>query len=382
MDLTPRVRETEHSATIKVKEAIARERAEGVDVINMAPGSPDFDTPGHINQAATDALEAGHTRTTEAKGIPALREAIARKLRVDNGIETSADRIVATPGSKFSLFASILATVDEGDDAAVLDPSWVSYSQMVTLAGGNLTRVPLDPASGYTLDGADLESAVDDDTAVLVVNNPNNPTGAVYDRAGLERIRDLAVDHDITVIADEIYEKLVFEGTFHSIAALDGMADRTIAVNGFSKAFAMTGWRLGYLSAPEDLVDAVAKIQSHAVSCPTSFVQHAGVAALKGPDDPTERMRAAYENRIEVMLDALESVGVSIPDPRGAFYTFPPVVDDDDVALCEEMLDTEGVAVSPGTAFGQPGRVRISATTSADRIREGIERIGDYLGAN
>jgi aspartate aminotransferase len=288
---------------------------------------------------------------------------------------------VATPGSKFSLFASILATVDEGDEAVVLDPSWVSYSQMVTLAGGDLTRLSLDPETGFTLDGADLEKAIDDDTAVLVVNNPNNPTGAVYDRAGLELIRDLAVDHDVTVIADEIYEKLVFEGSFHSLGSLDGMADRTVVVNGFSKAFAMTGWRLGYLSAPPDLVDAVTKVQSHAVSCPTSFVQHAGVAALEGPDEPTERMRVAYEERIEVMLDALESVGVSMPHPQGAFYTFPAVAEEDDVGLCEEMLEAEGVAVAPGTAFGHPGRVRISATTGADRIREGIERIGDYLGA-
>jgi aspartate aminotransferase len=382
MDLTPRVQQAEHSATLQVKEAIARHRADGVDVINMAPGSPDFDTPAHINQAAVDALEAGHTQTTEAKGIPALREAIATKLREDNGVETSADRIVATPGSKFSLFASILATVDDGDEVVVLDPSWVSYSQMVTLAGGDLTRVRLDPETGFTVEGADLEAAIGDDTAVLVVNNPNNPTGAVYDRAGLERIRDLAVDHDVTVIADEIYEKLVFDGTFHSLGSLDGMSERTVVVNGFSKAFAMTGWRLGYLSAPANLVDAVAKVQSHAVSCPTSFVQHAGVAALEGPEEPTEGMRAAYQERIEVMLDALESVGVSMPHPRGAFYTFPPVVDEDDVALCEEMLEAEGVAVSPGTAFGHPGRVRISATTGADRIREGIERIGDYLGAS
>ncbi|MFB6310640.1 MAG: pyridoxal phosphate-dependent aminotransferase [Salinirussus sp.] len=381
MDLTDRVNSIEHSATLQVKESIFRLREEGVDVINMAPGAPDFDTPEHIREAGKRALDEGKTSTTEAKGIPELREAIARKLREENDVEADPDRIITTPGSKFSLFAAIQATIEEGDEAVVLDPSWVSYRQMVRLAGGEIQPVKLSATDGFHLDEDALADAVDDDTSVLVLNNPCNPTGVVFSRDELGVIRDLAVDHDVTVISDEIYETLRYGPDFHAMASLSGMADRTITVNGFSKAYAMTGWRLGYCAAPANLIDAVEKIQSHAVSCPVSFVQHGGVAALTGPTEPTEAMRATYEDRLEAMVTSLREAGVEVNAPEGAFYTFPRITDGDDVALCEEMLQEEGVAFAPGTAFGQPGHVRISATTSADRIRRGISAVEDYLAA-
>ncbi|MDY6819606.1 MAG: pyridoxal phosphate-dependent aminotransferase [Halobacteriales archaeon] len=375
-----RVAGIEQSATIRFGN-IARElQADGVDVVSMAGGSPDFQTPDHIREAAIDAIERDENQLTTTQGLPALRDAIAEKLRTENDIPTDADQIVVTPGSKYALFQAIFTLLQPGDEVALLDPAWVTYEAIATVAGGTINRIGLDPETGFSPGSVDLTEAITDETRLIVVNNPSNPAGAVFSRGELATIRDLAVDHGCWVIADEIYERLVHEGEHISIGALDGMADRTVTVNGFSKAYAMSGWRLGYFSAPTPLVEQVRKLQSNTVSCPTTLVQHAGVAALRGPQAVVEEMRRTYEDRVELVIDALADAGIDIPKPAAAFYVFVPV-GEDDLTLCEELLREEHVGTVPGSAFGVPGYIRLALATDADAIETGINRIAPYLGA-
>ncbi|MFB6159837.1 MAG: pyridoxal phosphate-dependent aminotransferase [Haloferacaceae archaeon] len=371
----------EPSATIRMGDRARELAAAGADVINLGSGSPDFTSPDHVNEAATAALEAGHTQMAATAGVPELREAIAEKLARDNGIEADPADVGVTPGSKFALYAAVLSLVREGDEVVLLDPCWVSYEAMVDLAGGDLTRVRLDADTGFSLSDVDLAAAVSDDTRALVLNNPSNPTGRVFSRAELERVRDLAVEHDFWVVADEIYERMTYGAEHTSVAALDGMADRTVTANGFSKAYAMSGWRLGYFTGPSDVVDAVQTIQSQTVSSATTFAQHAAVAALRGPQAPVEAMRRTYDERIGAAMDVLRDAGVDVPRPEGAFYLFVPVAGDDDVAVAESILDEHRVATTPGSAFGVPGYVRIACTVPEDRLTEGVGRITDHLAS-
>lgn len=369
----------EPSATVRMGDRAEELRADGADVVNLGSGSPDFVTPEHITEAAERALGAGHTQMTVTAGLPELREAIVDKFAADNGIETRPDAVGVTPGSKFALFASITALVREGDEVALLDPSWVSYEAMAELAGGNCNRITLDHATGFSLGDADLAEAVSDDTRVLILNNPSNPTGAVFSRSELEAVRDLAVDHDFWVVSDEIYEKMTYGTEHRSVGALDGMAERTVTVNGFSKAYAMSGWRLGYFTAPQSVVDAVRTIQSQTVSSATSFAQHGAVAALTGPQEPVAVMRRTYDARIETAMECLEDAGVDVPRPEGSFYLFVPVDADDDVELAETLLEAEHVATTPGSAFGVPGYLRLACTVPEERIEKGVSRITEYL---
>lgn len=369
----------EPSATVQMGDTASQLRADGVDIIGLASGSPDFITPKHIRTAAKGALDEGMTQMTMTKGLPELRQAIADKLEADNGIETEPERIVVTPGSKYSLFQSISALVRSGDEVVILDPSWVSYSAMVELAGGTVKRAKLDPDTGFSLGSVDLSSVVDDETKALILNNPSNPTGAVFSSSELEEIRDLAIDHDFWVIADEIYEKMTYDVDHLSIGSLEGMTNRTITVNGFSKSYAMSGWRLGYFTAPEEVIESVTRMQSQTVSSATSFAQHGAVAALQGPQDAVAEMRRTYESRIGTAMDILGDAGIDIPRPQGAFYIFVPVRSDDDVKLCETILHEDHVATTPGSAFGVPGYVRLACTTDAERIETGIRRLTDYL---
>jgi len=372
----------EPSATVRMGDEARRLAEAGVDVINLGSGTPDFESPDHVNAAAKEALDAGHTQMETTAGLPDLRRAIAEKLAADNDLDVDPDDVGVTPGSKFALYAAVDALVREGDEVALLDPTWVSYEAMVDLAGGDLNRITLDPDAGFSPGGVDLAEHVSDDTRALVLNNPANPTGAVFGREELAEIRDLAVDHDVWVVADEIYERMTY-GTDHvSIGALDGMADRTVTTNGFSKTYAMSGWRLGYVTAPGPVVDAVQTFQSQTVSSATSFAQHAAVAALRGPQEPVEEMRRTYDSRIGTAVDVLEDAGVDVPRPEGAFYLFVPVDADDDVALAESMLEDHRVATTPGSAFGVPGYVRIACTVPEDRLREGVERITPHLASS
>jgi aspartate aminotransferase len=373
------VERVEPSATLRISDLASELEGKGADVVDLSVGEPDFTTPEHIRTEAKASLDRGETGYTPSAGIPDLREAIAHKLREENGLRVERDEVIVTPGAKQALYEVILSLVREGDEVVLLDPAWVSYEAMVKMAGGELNRVTLDPDAGFTLGDTDLAEAVSDDTRLVIVNTPSNPTGGVFSRDELERIRDLAVDHDFWVISDEIYEKIRYGAEHHSLGAMDGMSGRTVTVNGFSKSYAMTGWRLGYFVAPEEVRDQASKVHSHSVSCATSFAQRGGVAAIDGPQEPVEEMVEAFESRRDTLVDALADAGVEIPKPEGAFYAFVPVGAEDDAALCEEILQEEYVATTPGSAFGVPGYMRVSYATSEERIKEGVERVSSYL---
>jgi aspartate aminotransferase len=377
LSFADRVGRVEPSATLAISNKASALEADGIDVVDLSVGEPDFPTPENIVEAGKAAMDAGHTGYTPSNGIPELRAAIAAKLR-GNGIDCEADNVVVTPGGKQALFETVQALVDDGDEVVLLDPAWVSYEAMVKLAGGDLTRVDTAPHD-FQLEPAldDLAAAVSDETALLVVNSPSNPTGAVYSDAALEGVRDLAVEHDVPVVSDEIYERVTYGVEQTSLASLDGMGDRTVTINGFSKAYSMTGWRLGYLCAPDALIDQAGKIQSHSVSCAVNFVQRAGVEALENTDDAVAEMRAAFRERRDMLLDLFDDHGVEVPAPDGAFYMMPRVADDD-ATWAERAIEEAHVATVPGHAFGAPGYVRISYAASEDRLREAVDRLAEY----
>jgi len=376
-DFASRVERVEPSATLAISNLANELEADGIDVVDLSVGEPDFDTPENIKQAAKDSLDAGDTSYTSSNGVPELRAAIAEKLQAD-GIDCTADNVIVTPGGKQALYEIFHTLIDQGDEVALLDPAWVSYEAQAKMAGADLARVDLSPY-GFQLEPAldDLAATVSDDTELLVVNSPSNPTGAVYSDAALEGVRDLAVDHDITVISDEMYQDITYGVEPTSLATFDGMEDRTITVNGFSKAYAMTGWRLGYFCAPEDFVSQAGKIQSHSVSCAVNFVQHAGIEAIRNTDDAIVEMRDAFRERRDMLADLFADHGVDVPVGDGAFYMMLPV-DSDDQAWCEGAIEDAHVATVPGSAFGTPGYARISYAASQERLREGVERLAEH----
>jgi aspartate aminotransferase len=376
-DFASRVERVEPSATIAIGNLAAELEADGVDVVDLSLGAPDFETPENVVEAGKDALDAGHHGYTASNGIPPLRETIAEKLR-DDGIDADPENVLVTPGGKQALFEIVHTLVGDGDEVVLLDPAWVSYEAMVKLAGGSLSRVDL-AAHDFQLEPAldDLAATVSDETELLLVNSPSNPTGAVYSDAALEGVRDLAIDHDLTVVSDEIYDRITYGVDPTSLGSLDGMADRTITLNGFSKAYAMTGWRLGYIHAPESFIDQAGKIQSHSVSCAVNFVQHAGVEALENTDGAVEEMVAAFRERRDMLAGLFADHGVDVPVGDGAFYMMLPV-DDDDQAWCEGALGDAGVATVPGSAFGTPGYARISYAADSERLREAVDRLAEH----
>ncbi|MCU4974600.1 pyridoxal phosphate-dependent aminotransferase [Halobacteria archaeon AArc-m2/3/4] len=376
MDFTDRVTRVEPSATLAISALSKELTADGIDVIDLSVGEPDFPTPENISQAAKDAMDAGHTGYASAKGVPELQEAVAEKLQAD-GLEHGPENVIVTPGAKQALYEIVHSLVQEGDEVVLLDPAWVSYEAMVKMAGGSLSRVDLSPYDFQLEPGLDdLAEAVSDETELLIVNSPSNPTGAVYTDAALEGVRDLAVEHDVTVISDEIYKEITYGVEPTSLGTFEGMADRTITVNGFSKAYSMTGWRLGYFAGPEDLIEQAGKLHSHSVSSAVNFVQHAGIEALENTDDAVEEMVEAFEQRRDLVVDLLAEEGVDVAVPEGAFYMMLPV-DEDDQAWCEGALEDAHVAAVPGSAFGTPGYARISYAASEERLREGIERLAE-----
>ncbi|GGJ15952.1 aspartate aminotransferase [Halobellus salinus] len=373
-DFAARVERVEPSATLAISNKASELEAEGVDVVDLSVGEPDFPTPGNIVEAGQDAMDAGHTGYTPSNGIPRLRDAISEKLRGD-GIDADSDEVIVTPGGKQALFETFQTLIDDGDEVVLMDPAWVSYEAMTKLAGGSLNRVDLAPYD-FQLEPAldDLAAAVSDDTELLVVNSPSNPTGAVYTEAAFEGVRDLAVDHDITVISDEIYQRVTYGVDQPSLAAFDGMGERTVTINGFSKAYSMTGWRLGYLHAPEALASQAAKLHSHSVSCAVNFVQHAGVEAIENTDDAVTEMRDAFRERRDMLADLFAGHDVDVPVGDGAFYMMLPVAADDQ-SWCAGAIEDAHVATVPGSAFGSPGYARISYAASEDRLREAVDRL-------
>nr|WP_254841433.1 pyridoxal phosphate-dependent aminotransferase [Natronomonas marina] len=376
MEFADRVERVEPSATLAISNLASDLEAEGVDVVDLSVGEPDFPTPENVVEAGKRAMDEGHTGYTPSNGIPRLKTAIAEKLAAD-GLEYTTDEIIVTPGAKQALYETFQALVQEGDEVVLLDPAWVSYEAMAKLAGADVSRLDLSPHD-FQLAGAvdELGELVSDDTDLLVVNSPSNPSGAVFEDAALAGVRDLAVDHDVTVVSDEIYDAITYGVEQTSLGSLDGMGDRTVTINGFSKAYSMTGWRLGYLAAPEQLVDQAGKLHSHSVSCAANFVQHAGVAALEGTNGAVAEMRDAFRDRRDMLVDRFAEYGVDVPVPDGAFYMMLPVAGDDQ-EWCEGALEEAHVATVPGSAFGTPGYARLSYAASEERLEEGVERLAD-----
>lgn len=367
------------STTMKISAMAKKLNAAGLDVIDLGVGEPDFDTPKNICDAAVSSIQRGDTHYLPTSGIPELRAAIAEKLRRENGIEVSPDLVSVVPGAKMAIFAAMQALLDEGDEGVLIGPSWVSYEPCISFAGGRVRWAEVDEE----FEPISLADSITPKTKMILVNSPSNPTGAVFDRSILEEIRDLAVDHDLLVLSDEIYEKIIYGQDHLSIGSFSGMEERTVTVNGFSKCYAMTGWRLGYLAGPQEVMKWVNRILSHSVSHATTFVQWAGVEALKGPQDSINAMVAEFQARRDLLVAGLAEIGIRCPLPGGAFYVFPDVSEfGGGDEFTERILSEAMVAATPGSAFGPggAGHVRISYAASRERLAEALARIEKMLG--
>ncbi len=383
MEISERAAQLTPSLTLSIDSKAKAMKAEGIDVCGFGAGEPDFDTPEHIKRAAIEALEAGFTKYTPNAGIPELRQAIADKLAADNGLSYRAGQIVVSNGAKHACYNAILATCQPGDEVIIPAPYWVSYPDMVRLVGADPVIIPTSERNAWKMRPQDFENAMTPRTKMLIMNSPGNPTGSVYTREELEAIVNVAAEEDIYVLSDEIYEKLVYDDAKHvSIASLSKEAyDLTITINGFSKSYAMTGWRLGYLAAPDAVARAVDSIQSHTSSNPSSFSQYGALAALKGDQQPLADMREEFDMRRHYMFDRISKISnVTAVKPQGAFYI---LVNISQLGLtsqnfADRLLSKANVAVVPGAAFGDDRTVRFSYATSLDVIKKGLDRFQDF----
>jgi aspartate aminotransferase len=358
-------------------------KAEGIDVCGFAAGEPDFDTPDHIKAAAIEALNKGFTKYTPSSGIPELRQAIAEKFAADNHIEYKPSQVIVSTGAKQSCFNAILATCEPGDEVLIPSPYWLSYPEMVRIAGADPIFVQTREQNGWKMTAEEFENAMTPRTKMVILNTPGNPTGSVYTREELEKIVEVAAEEDILILSDEIYEKLVYDGTPHvSVASLSDEAYKlAITVNGFSKAYAMTGWRLGYLGAPEAIAKAIDSIQSHSTSNPCSFAQHGGLAALRGDQQPVADMREEFEFRRGYMVDRLAAIPqITAVKPLGAFYILANIsrLSLTSQNFADRLLSKANVAVVPGAAFGDDRTIRLSYATSLDILKKGMDRFEDF----
>jgi aspartate aminotransferase len=383
MEISERAAQLTPSLTLSIDSKAKAMKAEGIDVCGFGAGEPDFDTPEHIKAAAIEALQAGFTKYTPSSGIPELRQAIAEKLQADNELTYRASQIVVSNGAKHACYNAILATCQAGDEVVIPAPYWVSYPDMVRLAGAEPVIVPTSERNAWKMSAEDFENAMTPRTKMLVLNSPCNPTGSVYTREEMQAIVDVATEEDIYILSDEIYEKLVYDDVKHvSIASLSKEAyDLTITVNGFSKSYAMTGWRLGYLAAPEAVAKAVDSIQSHTTANPSSFSQRGALAALKGDQQPLADMREEFDMRRNYMFDRISKIpNITAIKPQGAFYI---LVNISQLGLssqnfADRLLSKSSVAVVPGAAFGDDRTVRLSYATSIDIIKKGLDRFQDF----
>jgi aspartate aminotransferase len=380
--LSQRVKSLKPSATVAVNAKALDLRRQGVDLIAMTAGEPDFDTPQHVKDAAMRAMAAGKTKYAPPAGIPELREAISLKFKRENGLEIPADQTVVTVGGKQALFNLFQALLDPGDEVIVIGPYWVSYPEMVRFAGGDPVEVLTGPESGFIPDPDQIASKVSPRTKAIVVNSPGNPTGAVYPKEVLTAIAELANRHDFYVISDEIYEHLIYEGEHFSPAHV--APDRTITVNGAAKAYAMTGWRIGYAGGPKDVIKGVIDVSSQSTTSPDTIAQWAMVEALSNVDESGKFIamaREAYRRRRDLIVKGLNDLGLSTPMVNGAFYVLSDVskIDPDENKATLRMLEEAKVAAVPGTDFAAPHHVRFSYATSDENIRKALERIRSIL---
>ena len=373
-----RLGRVKESGTVRITDAVQALKRQGREVISFSVGEPDFATPAPIREAAKRALDEGWTRYVSAWGIPELREAIARKSRDENGIPAQAANVLVTP-AKQAIFYAILGLVEEGDEVLIPDPAWVSYAPLVELAGGTVVRVPAPLESGFRMTPEAIAERVTPRTKLLVANSPSNPTGGVATLDDVKGWCDLARDHDFYLLSDELYEKVLYEGAHHSPAAQPGMMERTLVVNGFSKAYAMTGWRMGWLLADAPLLRELVKLQQHSLTHPAAYSQYGALEALRMDPQPVRDMVREFQARRDLVVRTLRDVpGWTCDVPKGAFYVFARF--DHKVGsmeMAERLLHDGGVAVTPGIEFGPlgEGHVRISYANSRENLRRGLEKL-------
>ena len=383
MEISSRAAQLTPSLTLSIDSKAKAMKLEGIDICGFGAGEPDFDTPEHIKAAAIAALEGGFTKYTPSSGLPELRQAISEKFAADNGLEYRPSQIIVSNGAKHSCYNAILATCEPGDEVIIPSPYWVSYPDMVRLAGAEPVIVQTSERNGWKMTAEEFENAMTPRTKMVIMNSPGNPTGAVYSREEMEKIVEVAAEEDIYILSDEIYEKLVYDDAKHvSIASLSKTAyDLTITVNGFSKSYAMTGWRLGYMGAPEAIAKAVDSIQSHSTSNPCSFAQKGAVAALKGDQQPLSDMHDEFDMRRNYMYDRISKIAnITAVKPQGAFYV---LVNISQLGLSSQnfsdrLLSKANVAVIPGIAFGDDRTIRLSYATSIDVIKKGLDRFDEF----
>ena len=373
------------SLTLVIDSKAKQMKADGVDVVGFGAGEPDFDTPQHVKDAASRALNDGFTKYTASSGIPELRDAIARKFQRDNGLNYKPSQIIVSCGGKHSCFNVIMATCQEGDEVIIPSPYWLSYPEMVKMAGAQPVILPTNDQTEFKVTVEQLRQAITPQTRLFILNSPSNPTGCLYHRSEIRALADLCLEKGVLVMSDEIYEKLVYDGAEHVSAASFSPAhlNNTVVVHGFAKAYSMTGWRLGFLAAPPEIAQAIDAVQSHSTSNPTSFAQKGGVAALDGPQDHLEKWLAEFARRRSYAHQRLNSIrGISCVNAKGAFYLFPNIskLGLKSTDFCARLLEEEKVAAVPGIAFGADDYLRISYATSMGNIQKGLDRLEKFAG--
>ncbi|MEG4628175.1 pyridoxal phosphate-dependent aminotransferase [Microcoleus sp. AR_TQ3_B6] len=382
--LAARVGEVPPSITLAIAAKAKAMKAEGIDVCSLSTGEPDFDTPEHIKAAAKEALDAGKTKYGPVAGEPLLKAAIARKLQSDNNLNYQPENILVTNGGKHSLYNLMMAAIDPGDEVIIPAPYWLSYPEMVKLASGKPVIVRTDASTGYKITPEQLSGAITPKTKLFVLNSPSNPTGMVYTRAELKALAEVIVDRDILVVADEIYEKIIYDGAQHvSIGSLGKeIFDRTLISSGFAKAYSMTGWRVGYLAGPIELIKATSTIQGHSTSNVCTFAQYGAISALESSQESVEKMRQAFAQRRQVIFELLDAIpGISCIKPDGAFYMFVNISKTgmNSLEFCDAFLEQQQVAVIPGIAFGADDHIRLSYATDLGTIKKAVERLDKFV---
>lgn len=387
MEFSDRVLRVKPSQTLAITAKAAQMRKQGIDIIGFGAGEPDFDTPDFVKDAAIKALKEGKTKYTPAAGIPELREGIARRLKEKNNIDYKPSEVIVTPGAKMGLYEIFAVLLNPGDEVIIPAPYWVSYTEQVKLCDGEPVIVELSEENDFVLTADLVKSAITEKTKALVLNTPSNPTGAVIPKEELEKIADVCLKNKIMIISDECYEEFCYEGEHVSIASLSPeVREITFTVNAFSKSYSMTGWRLGWVAAPEEYIKKITIVQSQTISNPTSFAQYGAVAALEDKGKFPAMMKEEFRKRRDYIVNEFLSIeGITCSVPKGAFYVFPNISAylkgdiKNDIDLSSYLLEEAKVAVVPGSAFGKEGYIRLSYATSMENIKEGMRRIKDAL---
>lgn len=383
--LAERLKKINPSSTLEITSKAKKLKSEGKDIVNFAAGEPDFDTPDFIKAAAIEAINSGFTKYTPTTGIPELKKLICQKFKKDNSLEYAPGQIVVSNGAKHSIFNTLMVLLNRNDEVIIPLPYWVSYPEMVNLCEGRPRFIKTTFANNFKISAEDLAKHISAKTKVLILNSPSNPCGCVYNRKELEAIAEICVSKNIFVISDEIYEKIIFDGQKHiSIGSLNkDIYELTITVNGLSKSHSMTGWRIGYLGAPNDVANAISKLQDHSTSNPNSIAQKAAVAAMSAPEDFTQKLCLEFSQRRDYLAERLNGIkSLSFSLPQGAFYMFCNISKTgiDSLTFAKRLLDEEYVSLIPGSSFGMDNYIRISFATSIEELKKGMDRIEKWVG--